>query len=392
MDVMEMIQQAHAALAAARVGEAQRIAEAVAAHRVVGVLGEAEVGKTSTIGQALRLTNDGPPLIYLDLDGAASDGHVGFLLAKQIAHTLLGGTDFSLLSGGVLLPSRIQHGRLQLAELLGVEGLEEALREWPSGRYESTKALRALQTLAEQRDFILWIDHLEAPRLTPRHPLKIDRLLWGVRELSQRESRMRVLISGREALRDEILGPRAAFHQQGQWLSLHAPAAGTWREVADYLGVPPEVADELADLTGGHPTTMLLALLHLIDAEGRQLPHAENVLYDLALRDDGLTARAIQHARSLHRLGGQVLTQIALGQRPYAATQRGSATSQEISKVLNRLRLAGLLRRSDGWEIVNQLVAIRLRGTVHEPLRIADWKDIDDQLPQGDPPGSRRGR
>src|SRR4029077_12719676 len=104
---MERIQEAHAALAAARVGEAQRIAEAVAAHHVVGVLGEAEVGKTRTIGQALRLPNDGPAMIYLDLDGAASDEHVGFLLAKQIARTVLGGTDFSLLSGGVLLPGRV---------------------------------------------------------------------------------------------------------------------------------------------------------------------------------------------------------------------------------------------------------------------------------------------
>src|SRR4029077_2772515 len=353
----------------ARVGEAQRIAEAVAAHHVVGVLGEAEVGKTRTIGQALRLPNDGPAMIYLDLDGAASDEHVGFLLAKQIARTVLGGTDFSLLSGGVLLPGRVQRGRLQVAELLGVEGLEEALREWPSGRYPSAKALGALQTLAERRDLMLWIDHVEAPRLPPRHPLKVDRLLWGVRELGQRESRLRVVISGREALRDEILGTSAAFHQQGQWLSLHAPAAGTWREVAGHLHVSAGVADELANLTGGHPTTMLLAL-HLIEADGQRPPRVEDILRELAVRDDGLAARAVQHARSLHRLGGQVLTQIALGQRPYAATQRGSATSQEISKVLNRLRLAGLLRHSDGWEIVNPLLAIRLRGTVDEPLNI----------------------
>jgi hypothetical protein len=374
---MERIQEARAALAAARVGEAERITEAVAAHHVVGVLGEAEVGKTRTIGQALRLLNDSPAVIYLDLDGAASDEHVGFLLAKQIARAVLGGTDFSLLSGGVLLPGRVQRGRLQVAELLGVEGLEEALREWPSGRYPSTKALGALQTLAERRDLILWIDHVEAPRLTPRHPLKVDRLLWGVRELSQRESRLRIVISGREALRDEILGTSAAFHQQGQWLSLLAPATGTWREVAGHLDVSAGVADELANLTGGHPTTMLLALLHLIDADGQRPPRAEDILRELAVRDDGLAARAVQHARSLHRLGGQVLAQIALGQRPYAATQRGSATSQEISKVLNRLRLAGLLRHSDGWEIVNPLLAIRLRGTVHEPLNIDDWEDID---------------
>jgi hypothetical protein len=377
VELSEAIPRARAALAAARAGEAERIAEAVEAHRVVGVIGEAEVGKTETIQQALRLPDADLPVVRLDLDGAASDDHVGFLLAKKIARTVLGQVDHSMLSAGVLLPPRVQHGRLRLAEMLGVDGLDEALREWPSGHYQSTAGLRALETLAQQRDLVLWIDHVEAPRLTPRHPLKIDRLLWAVRELSQREPRLRVVVSAREGLQDEILGPRAAFHQQGQWLSLDVPAVGTWREVAGHVDASAAVAERLASLTGGHPPTMLLALLHLA-ATGRQRPpHAEDVLRELAVRDDGLAARAVQHARSLHRLGGQVLTEIALGQRPYAVAQRGNATPQEIRKVLNRLRLAGLLRRRDGWAIVNPLLAIRLRGAVRGPLGVDD-EDADE--------------
>lgn len=377
MELSEAIPQARAALAVARAGEAERIAEAVEAHRVVGVIGEAEVGKTETIRQALRLPAADLPVVRLDLDGAASDEHVGFLLSKQIARTVLGQVDHSMLSAGVLLPPRIQQGRLRLAEMLGVDGLDEALREWPSGHYQSTAAFRALDTLAQQRDLVLWIDHVEAPRLTPRHPMRIDRLLWAVRELSQRESRLRVVVSAREGLQDEMLGPRAAFHQQGQWLSIDVPAAGTWREVAGHVDASAVVAERLASLTGGHPRTMLLALLHLAATSHPRPPHAEDVLRELAIRDDGLAARAVQHARSLHRLGEQVLTQIALGQRPYAVAQRGNATPQEIRKVLNRLRLAGLLRRRDGWAIVNPLLAIRLRGAVHGPLGVDD-EDADE--------------
>jgi hypothetical protein len=377
MDVIGGMQQAHAALAASRAGEAQRIADTLSDQRVVGMLGEAEVGKTQTIRQALNTMGDDACTLYLDLDGAAGDEHIGFLLAKQVTRALLGGTDLSLLSAGTLVPSGVERRRLPLAEMLGIDGMEEALREWPSGRYNSASALRGLEALAEQRDLILWIDHVEAPRLTPRHPVKTDRLLWGIRELSQRHQRLRVLVSARDGVQGEIVGSRAAFHQQGQWLSLDVPTPRMWREVAGQLDVPTRTAQELAALTSGHPQTMLLALVTLKLADGGWPSRAEDVLGELAAHDDGLAARAVQHARSLHRLGGQVLVQVARAQRPYGVAQRGSATPQEISKVLNRLRLAGLLRRSDGWAIVNPLVAIRLRRTVHEPENIDDWEDID---------------
>lgn len=366
---MEGIPQAVAALAESRVGETQRIAMAVRENSVVGILGEAEVGKTQTIRQAL---DKGHNTIYLNLEQAADDGHVGFLLARQIARTVVGPVDFSLLRGGAMLPAQVELGRQRLAELLGIQGLNEALRSWPSGNFQSTAALEALATLATQLDLVLWIDHVEAPFLTPRHPLAVGPLLWGVRELSQRVSGLRVVLSAREALRSEILGPTAAFHQQGLWLSLKAPVAGAWQKVADRLDAPPGAAEQLTSLTEGHPATMLLALLSTADAGSRRALYPEDVLQEMAIRDDGLAIRAMQHARTLHRLGGQVLTQIALSQRPYAAAQRGSASTQEIRKILNRLRLAGLLRKSDGWAVVNPLVAIRLRGTVHGPLDVED--------------------
>lgn len=182
MDVIDRTERAWDALAAARASEIERIADALGEHHIVGLLGEAEVGKTVTVRQALRLQRPALRAIELDLNRAASDEHVGFLLAKEIARTVLGPTDFSLLAVGVLLPGRVERGRLQLAELLGVEGLDEACRDWPSGRYSSATALRALETLVRTgSDLVLWIDHVEAPLLTPRHPLKVDELLWGIR-------------------------------------------------------------------------------------------------------------------------------------------------------------------------------------------------------------------
>jgi len=361
--LIDILPRAHNALATARAAEAMRITDAIRDQGVVGVLGEAEVGKTETVRQAIAPLLRPSTLIHLDLDGAASDESAAFLLAKQIARALVGPIDFSLLSAGALLPSRVEAGRIELAELLGADGLEEATRAWPSGTYPLPKALRALATLASRGAVVLWIDHLEAPSLTPRHPLQIDRMLWGVRELSQRAPELRVVLSGREGAGPLALNETAAFHQQGRWLSLDLPLSTSWEATAAELGVPAGVVHQLRDLLDGHPATMLLALIEIADGEG--IRHPYEVVRDLASSDAGLTGRTMQHARSLHRLGGQVLTQIALGEKPYAATQRGRATQQEITKVLGRLRLAGLLRHdAEGWSVINPLVAIGIRQQV----------------------------
>jgi len=360
-------------VASAREPEAQSIREALESHRVVGVLGEAEVGKSATITQALR-PDQRSDVLAVDLDGAAGDGHVGFLLAKRIARALVGPTDLSLLVGGVLTPRRVENRRVDLAELLGIDGMQEALSEWPSGRYSAVAGMSALRRFAQDRPLTLWLDHLEAPALTPRHPLDVERLLWDVRDLQQTQPDFRVVLSAREAFAPELLGPRAAFHQQGRWLTLDVPLAEAWSVIATSAGIRTSTVRSLVAATGGHLATMQLALLEVAGTSRSGL-RADDVLRDLAARDDGLAARAMQHARTLHRLGGQVLSQIARGERPYGALQRGGASNQEIRKVLNRLRLAGLLRRSDGWRIVNPLVAMRLRGSVWGPAGVDDDED-----------------
>ena len=359
MGLIDQIPQAHSALAHARTTEADRIAAALRSSSIVGVLGEAEVGKTATVSQALAQWDS--DVIRLDLDSAASDSHVGFLLMKGLAKAIVAPSDFSLLSAGALLPSSAERARTDLAQALGLDGLDEALRRWPSGNFSSSRAMEAVERVSRRKQLVLWMDHLEAPSLTPRHPVKVGRLLWGVREVVQRQRSLRVVLTAREAFSPQLLGSRAAFHQQGGWISLDNPDEAAWREVARRLDLPWGVARDLAEQLRGHPATVLQALL-VVNRSGLAHPYA--LLQELVARDDGLTGRAIQHARTLHRLGGQIMSQIALGEHPYGVSERGASSPQEVRKVLDRLRLAGLLRRRKGWAIVNPLVEMRLRGAV----------------------------
>lgn len=348
---------ARAALAAARAEEAAAIRDALKEDRVVGVFGEAEVGKTQTIRQAIA--GSGLQVLTLDLAWAASDEHVGFLLARQIAEVIAPGRACQRSARGGPLPPALADAQARLVEILG-GGLQEAARRWPSGRYGWPTALESLDMLAGTQEVLLWVDHLEAPGLTFRHPLKLSPLLWSLSELLERTEGLRLLLSGRAPARTAADGPRAPFHQSGLWLSVPAPDAGTWRRVAELLGASPTHAEKLAGLTAGHPRTMLLALGEI--AAQATVGDPEQVLRDLATHDDGLARRAMEHARSLHRLGGQVLTQAALGQRPYATAQRGATTTQDLSKALKRLWLAGLLQHEDRWSVVNPLLAMRLRA------------------------------
>lgn len=361
MELRDRVWAARDALARARSGEAERIAAAVRANGVVGVLGEGEVGKTTTIEQAVRRPQPDLMTIYVDLDGVASEAHLAFDLAREIARGLLGRASHSVLAAGGVTPRAIAGQGVELAELLGVDGMEEALREWPSGHYALDDALAGVESLAHRFGVLLWLDHVEAPALTPRHPLAIGRILWGIRDAAQRVEGLSLLISAREGTQGSLLGRDAAFHQQGEWLTLANPPSAAWQEVAQQLGIPGQTAEWLADLTRGHPATMLLALLHL-----EEHPHepAADVLRRLATLDPGLMPRSAQHARSLHRLGGQVLEQVALGLGPYAAAQRGASSQQEITKVLGRLRLAGLVRHDRGWSPVNPLLRISLTEQV----------------------------
>lgn len=379
MALAEKMNNARWSLEMARLREGERITEALEQSRVVGILGEAEVGKSETVRSALGLSLPDNPVIRMDLAGAASESHLAFRIARQLAEAELG-VEFSTLKVGALVPASLERKRIDLADLLGIAGLDEALRDWPSGTFGLAEALQAVERLARTRETIVWIDHLEAPSLTPRHPLDLDRFLWGLRAMVQSRGRLSVVLSGRVAVAGHILSQEAAFHQQGQWLSLDNPPEDVWEEVASSLKVPRGLVTELAVLTGGHPETMLVAMatFSLGTRKG-----ADELLGELASTSGSLAGRAFQHACTLHRLGGKVLEQVALGRGPYAAAQRGDSPPQEIRKVLGRLQLAGLIRHDSAWSIVNPLVGILLRrevSTASAPDWELDESDLEDEI------------
>jgi hypothetical protein len=349
------------ALTAARTEELPRVGEVLHQNRVVGVFGEAEVGKTRVIERALALC--GMPVLHVDLRFAAGDGHLGFELAREMARALAPDLELSRLARGGQMAAELREARRRLMETLGI-GLQEAVRRWPSGRYRWDDALTSLDMLAHSQQVVLWVDHLEAPRLTFRHPVRLETLLRSLSEAVERAAGLRLLLSGRPAAA-EAREARVAFDRHVRWLKLQAPGARVWRAVAESLGLDGARAEELAELTCGHPRTMMLALASI--ADDRAPGDAEELLQALAARDDGLALRSMEHARSLHRLGGQVLTQAALGQRPYAGAQRGTASTQDLSKALTRLRLAGLIRHEGRWGVVNPLLAMRLRAASPPP-------------------------
>jgi hypothetical protein len=357
MEVAERIQALRAQLSAARRGESVEIGEVLERHRVVGVLGEAGVGKTEVLRSVLAARPAGT-VIALDLAGAASPEHVAFHLVKQIAAASVGVDALSSAPAENIISREMRERRRTLADLLGLDGLDEAMAPWPTGSYSLVSALDALERFVDRTPIVLWIDHLEAPALTPRHPLDVDELLWAIREVTQREARLKLIVSGRSALDTELLGARAALHQLGQWNTLGRPSSDTWANLAAANGLNRQDGTRLAASTDGHPETMILGLAA---AAAFSHPDIDEIVRTLAIESESLVARTLQHARTLHRLGEQILTQVARGEPPYGVAQRGSASAQEIRKVLNRLRLAGLLRRDNGWELVNPLVAGHLR-------------------------------
>lgn len=134
------------------------------------------------------------------------------------------------------------------------------------------------RVISGQRPLVLWVDHLETPSLTPRHPVDVDALLWGLREIAQRQPSLRIVLSAREAFSRRLLGPKAAFHQQGIWIPLDNPLPGDWKRVGERLTLPVGLVDQLLDQVDGHPETMLNALL--LAATHPTLPHPYAILQE----------------------------------------------------------------------------------------------------------------
>jgi hypothetical protein len=362
----QVIERAHHCLTEARRSDRIDIDLAIATLDVTGVSGEPEVGVTTLTQDALRGARSG--VVRLDLDGVAGMADVVWLMARGLARLVVSPIDLSLIGlPPDHRPATATRALVTLRRQLGEEIARVAAAGHPSAGDEQLlgPVLDRVADLPAEPP-ILWIDHLESPRLTARHPVDVGQLLWDVRARQQRSS-MRVVLSCRTVAVGVATDYDAAFYGDGTWLAVAPPGLATWETAVSGLwetrsGPAPDRSwlDALLQLTGGHVATTLLAVVETYCADSSS--HPRSLLEQLTLRDDGLTARAVQHARSLHRLGSQVLVRIANGLGPYE--EAGAANPQEINRAVRALHLGGLITQPKPrtWRITNPLVAARLNG------------------------------
>jgi hypothetical protein len=325
-------------------------------------MGEADCGKTLLCSIVLaNIRQRGTLAISLDLDGAYSLNQLAWQWAKELARATIDPVALSHMSAlpQDMWPGSTRNQVLALGEHLGEE--VAALAELSSphhgvGNLDAiTSTLSATERLAQARDTLLVIDHLEAPSLTPRHPLHVAQLLWRVRAVTQLQPRLRVLLVSRTATVGLATAPTAAFYGDGQWLTVTSPspevfAIGTRRSQ--------DLVKLVLSRTSGHVNSTLELLdalpSHATDAD------AQEAVRLLAAQHIDLTRRTVQHARTLHRLGSHILMVIAEGKRPYQETP--DARSKEIGAAVSALHTAGIIRRKDplrqqNWAVTDPRVA-----------------------------------
>ena len=351
----------HAALTGARRGDYEHIAEARRSFGFVGVHGEPEVGTTKVVENAIRFAGTGGIRVDLDID-TDEDG-VAQSLARGLARQVLGTDALSQMAAPDLLPAWAQQRFVDLTERVGrpVAQLGFDTEADPVPISAVMEAIAAVYE-HEHRRPVLWIDSLQAPLVVSRHQVDVDALLWNVRATHQ-QIEMPVIVSSSRAASRVAHGKSRAFYGDGAWVTLGRPGLDVWQEVGRSLDPEPTATwiRQMAEITHAHPQSMLLALALRVTLPESWSP-LELWQFMLSL-DAGHTARAMQHARSLHRLGGDLFAGLSRGIGPYEGA-RTKAAQMERQRAVRRLHEGGLITqpRPRAWEITNPLLAGRLRG------------------------------
>jgi hypothetical protein len=362
------------ALTNAREQERLRLQYATEQSGFVAVIGEADVGKTVLLRRlGMHLESQGMWVVYVDVDGAYAVTELAWLWLRSLARAIVGGIAFSHLTAldHTMWPTRTRSGALTIDEMLGSRLSAIALSNiapTPHGKDEDREALgEAIEAMGRAasrgQPVLLILDHLEAPMLTPRHPVDVRDLLWMIRAEAQRNSQLRVLVCGRPGVQDDFAGEEAAFFQDGRVVTIERPDAAVWNEVAVAIGHPTGGLARALALTQRHvPTT--LQMLRAMWQAPVGTPQADATFAHLAEQQHAHTRRCVQHARTLDRLGGRVLEAVARGQAPYGATAHSHP--KQVQRALARLRLAGLIDQDAPrkWRLVDPLVGSQLRGGV----------------------------
>ena len=348
------------ALTSARTEEIGAMRSALEDNRVVGVSGAAEVGKTTLLGWMLaRYSHEtGRPVVQVDLDGVYSPRDLArrWLRAAELAAAgPIASSHIAALPRSMwpATTHRADHRMRELTGRLAQAFEEESARRGWGAESDVGFGIEATARLAADTEgpVILCIDHLEAPALS--RALDVRDVLWHVRAMSQEHANVHVVLACRARATALAADEDAAFYEDGTWLTIDAPTPSTWRQVDDDAPF-----DEILPLTGGHVRSTLL-LLERFTRDRRVSPRS--AFRALALEHGMLTARSVQHAATLHRLGPALLVAIANDRGPYEALP--DLFTRDIASAARRLELAGLIDqpRPRTWRIVNPLVAEGLR-------------------------------
>lgn len=356
------------ALLDARGSEVAQITERVVSERAIAVAGEFGVGKsrlTSRVMAQLEATSYARAGT-IDLRDAASDTRLAWRWLRALARAVTGPVAFSHMCGlpDTMWPGTTRAAALEARRLLG-DDLDWALAAQPSrlspgeARSARERARTATLTCAAETTTVLALDHLEAPLDPPRPPFAVSDLLWELRGLSQEAERLHLAFVIHPAIKSVVVGPKAAY-AGAPVIDVSLPAADVW---AKAVATEPALAQALGDVlqrTRGHIAATVL-LLHTLLVDPDQ--SVGRAFETLAVTQVEHANRSLLHASALHRLGGQVLSAVARGERPYKANP-DARSPRDIADALRALWRVGLLTHPEEgrWEIANPFVARLLGG------------------------------
>lgn len=347
----------------------ERIAQVASEQPFTGVVGEAEVGKTAVLTAALDLLRKGGwTVVRIDLDGAWSPNRLAWRWARELVLAVAGPVVLSHIDSldAGMWPDSTRAALLRLSAALGTEVMRLAEARAPArgvGKADAIDApVNATLELAGSRRVVIAIDHLEAPEAARLGSPDAAQLLWRLRSRGQYLNDLRVIVCARPPAQDLASGPEAAYHMGGRWLTLDHPTPSAFAAVT---GKDAEVAQAVVERTFGHPRATLEILGELPASLPDALAVVDAVVGRVAARQVDLARHCVQHARSVHRLGGHLLLAVAQGRGPYEATPEIDGT--EVSQTMTRLHLNGLVRRLGPreWAPCDPRVGWVLGGTLH---------------------------
>jgi hypothetical protein len=333
----------------------KQLSDVLGRERFVGVVGEAETGKTHLLTAIARKQANGPLAVTLDLAETYDESHAAWLVLRASAAALIGADAWRRIASSPAATGE-DEAYLTVLRALGELG-EAAMQKPPSDRVVFGDAIAALAALAHKRPARLVIDHLEAPTLTRRSRIRTSEILWKVRAVSQREPNLQVVVACRPEAVVLAAGKHAAYYGDGLWWTAERANPDTWRSAPAEQQTGANL-NTILELTEGHiPTTLaVLADERCATPEG---PRA--VFSALTKASQPLASRCRQHARSLHRVGAPLLDAIAHQLPPYGAIP--TLDAKDAYRCLSALAAAGLIRRPQRgeWVVLNPLVGSALR-------------------------------